>query len=81
MPELSWRRHQVQRAGGLQVVRKLRSKQLTIPSPERSIVTLYHRHSIEEIMALTGLHRDRIQLIILDAIKRGEVKAYAPTET
>lgn len=63
------------------MVRKLRGKQLTIPNPtERDVVTLYHRHSIEEIMAMTGLSKALIQLAILRAISDGRVKPYASTE-
>jgi hypothetical protein len=63
------------------MVRKLRGEQLTIPNPtERDVVTLYHRHSIEEIMAMTGLSKARIQGAILRAISNGKVKPYAPSE-
>lgn len=63
------------------MVRKLRGKQLTIPNAtERSIVDLYHRHSIEEIEAMTGMRRADIQQAIVNGIRSGKVKAYAPAD-
>ena len=63
------------------MVRKLRGEKLTIPnSTERDVVTLYHRHSIEEIEKLTGMRRIDIQRAVLIGIKHGEVAAYATTK-
>ncbi len=47
---------------------------------ERDVVTLYHRHSIEEIMAMTGLSKALIQGAVLRAIRAGRVKPYASSE-
>lgn len=63
------------------MVRQLRGEKLTIPNPtERDIVTLYHRHSVEEIMAMTGLTKRRIQQAVYNGIQRGEIRAYAAPE-
>ena len=60
-------------------MRSERSEELQ-PSTDADIVTLFNRHSIEEIMALTALPKHRIQAIVLRAITRGEIPAYAPAQ-
>ena len=63
------------------MVRKLRGQKLTIPNPgERDVITLYHRHSIEEIMEMTGMRKIDIQTAVVNGIREGLIRAYAPTE-
>lgn len=50
------------------------------PQTDADIVTLSSRHSVEEIMSLTGMRKMDIQNAIVRAIARGEVAAYSPTQ-
>lgn len=60
------------------MVRQLRGEKLAIPNPtERDVIELFHRHSIEEIMVMTGLSKMAVTAAVYNGIQRGEIRAYA----